>query len=122
MTRFKEFRTFWPCYFTDTLVKGTDNFWKVRGLIYGFSELRRQISYGVGKTADALMSAMRFCTTPKEYLPHYSYIFMRPEPLGIETKNMDFYMLGTMLQLDIQQGKEDLKTSDSQKDIGGTAA
>ena len=26
LTRFKEFRTFWPCSFVDLLVKGTDNF------------------------------------------------------------------------------------------------
>ena len=41
LTRFKEFRTFWTCSFVDPLVKVTDNFWKICGLIYGFNELHR---------------------------------------------------------------------------------
>ena len=44
LTRFKEFRTFWPCYFVDLLVKVIDNFWKIRGLIDGFNELCRKIA------------------------------------------------------------------------------
>ena len=38
LTSFKDFRTFWPCSFVDMLVKGTDNFWKIRGSIDGFNE------------------------------------------------------------------------------------
>ena len=49
LTRFKEFRTFWPCSFIYPSVKGTDNFCKVHGLIYGFNELRRQITSGLEK-------------------------------------------------------------------------
>ena len=75
LTRFKESRRFWPCYFFDPLVKVTDNFWKIRGLIDRFNESRRQIASGKEKTADEWMSAIRFCTTPKGDLPHYSYIF-----------------------------------------------
>ena len=46
LTRFKEFKKFWPCSFVDPLVKVTDNFWKIRGLIDGFNESRRQIASG----------------------------------------------------------------------------
>ena len=46
LTRFKEFRTFWPCSFVDPLVKFTDNFWNIRGLIDGFNESRRKIASG----------------------------------------------------------------------------
>ena len=52
LKRFKDFRTFWPCSFFDQLVKVTDNFWKIRGLIDGFNDSHRQIDSGVGKTAD----------------------------------------------------------------------
>ena len=110
MTRFKEFRTFWPCSFVDPLVKGIDKFWKIRGIYGGFNESRRQISSGVRKTSDESMSAIRFCTTPKGDLPHYSYIFRKTEPLGTKMKNMEYSRLGTMLQLDIQKGKEDMQT------------
>ena len=46
LTRFKEFVRFWPCYFVYQLVKVTDNFWNIRGLIDGFNELLRQIAPG----------------------------------------------------------------------------
>ena len=36
--------------------------------------------------------------------------------------NVDCSRLGTVLYLDIQEGKEAMKTSTFQKDIGGTAA
>ena len=71
LTRFKEFRTFWPCSFVDPLVKVTDNFWRIRGLIDGFKESRREIASGREKTTDESMNAIRFRTTPKGYLPHY---------------------------------------------------
>ena len=74
LTTFKEFRIFWPCFFVGTSVKGTNNFCKVSGMIYGFNKSRRKIASVVGKTADDSMSAMQFCTTPKLDLPHYYYI------------------------------------------------
>ena len=70
LTRFKEFRTFWPCSFVDPLIKGTNNFWKIRGLIDGFNESRGQIASGKEKNADESMSAIRFRTNPKGDLPH----------------------------------------------------
>ena len=60
------------------------------------------------------MSAIRFRTAPKGDLPHYLYIFRKPEPLGTEMKNVACSMLGTMLHLEIQKGKEDMKTSEFQ--------
>ena len=49
LTRFKEFRIFWPCSFVYPLVKVTDNFWKIRRLIDRFNESRRQIASGIEK-------------------------------------------------------------------------
>ena len=121
MTRFKEFRKFFPCYFVDPLVKVTNNFWKIRGLIDGLNNLRRQIASGRDKTADESMSAIRFRTTPKGDLTHYSYIFGEPEPSGTEMKNVACSRLGTMLHLEIQKGKEATKKSKSQSVLGGTA-
>ena len=37
-------------------------------------------------------------------------------------KNVTYYRLRNMLHLDIQNGKEDMKTLEYQKEIGGTAA
>ena len=49
LTSFNEFRTFLPCSFVDPLVKVTDNFWKIRGLIDGFNESRSKIASGKEK-------------------------------------------------------------------------
>ena len=75
-------------------------------MIDRFNESRRQIDSRVEKTEDESMSAIQFFTTPKGYLPHYSNIFRKPEPLDTYIKNVDFSRLGTMLYLDIQKGKE----------------
>ena len=99
LTRFRDFRKFWPSSFVDPLVKGVDNLWKILGLIDGFNESCRHIASGVGKTADESMSAIRFCTTPKGYLPHYSFILRKPDTLGTEMKNVVCLRLGTMLNL-----------------------
>ena len=72
--------------------------------------------------ADELMSAMQFFTPPKGDLPHYSYIFRNPKPLVIDMKNVACWRLRTILHLDIQQGKEDMKKSSFQKYLGGTTA
>ena len=87
-------------------VKGTDNFWKIRGLIDRFNDSRSQIDSGVEKTADESMSAIRFRITPKGELPHYSYIFRKPEPLEKEMKNVVCSSSGTMLHLEIQKGRK----------------
>ena len=103
LTIIKDFRTFWSCSFVGLLVKGTDNFWKSRGILDGCNESCRQIAPGVEKAADESMSAIWFRTTPKWYLTQYSYIFREPEPLGTYMKNVVCSRLGNMLHLDIQK-------------------
>ena len=49
MTKFKEFRMFGTCSFTNLLVKVTNNFWKSRGLVEKSNKLHRQIASGVEK-------------------------------------------------------------------------
>ena len=78
---FKELKTFWECFFTALVLKGIYNFWKVRGVIYGFNNSRSHISSGVVKTFDDSMSVIRFRNTPKDDLPRYSYILRNPYPL-----------------------------------------
>ena len=68
------------------------------------------------------MSDIQFFTTSKGDLPHYSYIFRKPDPLGTEMKNVACSMLGTMLHLDIQRSKEAIKTSTFQHFLIGTTA
>ena len=55
-------------------------------------------------------------------LPHYSYIFRMPEPLGTEMKNVACSRLRTMLHLEIQKGKVAMNKSTFQRELGGTSA
>ena len=120
LIRFKEFNSFCPCYFKSPPVKGIDILWKFWGFIGRFNDLYRQITSGVEKTADESMSAIRFCTTPKVDLPHYSPILRMTEPLGTEIKNVACYRLGIVLHLDIHKGEENMNTLTYQKQIRGT--
>ena len=79
-------------------------------MIDRFNESRRQIDSRVEKTEDESMSAIQFFTTPKVDLPHYSYIFRKPDPLGTDMKNVACLRLGMMLHLDIQKGEKAMKT------------
>ena len=78
LKRFKQFRLFWPSSFVDPLIKGTNNFWKVRGLIDGFNEFLRQIASGVERRQ---MSRW----VPCDFLPPLKEIYRTtPIFLGIQ--------------------------------------
>ena len=68
------------------------------------------------------MSAIRFRTTPKGDLPHYSYIFRYQETLGTDTKNVACLWLGNILYLEIQKGNEATDIEKFQQQIEGTTA
>ena len=85
--------------------KGTDNFWRVQGVIGVFERSLRKISSGVKNTTYELMSVKHFCNTPKDYLPHYLFIFRKTETLGIYLQNVNYSRLGTMLYLKIKRGR-----------------
>ena len=55
-------------------------------LIDGFNETCNNIAASYLKIGDESMSEIRFRTTEKGNLPHLSYIFRKPEPLGTEFK------------------------------------
>ena len=75
-------------------------------MIDGSNNSRGNISLGVEKTDDELMSAIRFRTTPKGDLTHYLFIFNNTESLGAELNKSAYYRLVTMLYLDIQKWEE----------------
>ena len=49
------------------------------------------------------MSAIRFWTTVKGNLPHLSFIFHKPEPLGTEFKKIVFLSHGTCYSLNYRE-------------------
>ena len=100
----------------------TDEWWKAKHLFDGFNTACKNIAASFLKVGDESMSAIRFRTTTKGNLPHLSYIFRKPEPLGTEFKTVACSVAGALLLIKVQRGKEGMKDSRYQKDLGATAA
>ena len=83
---------------------------------------RARILPPVFEVGDESMSAIWFRTTAKGYLPHLSYIFRNLEPLGTEFKTVACSVTGDLLFIEVQRGKEGMKDSRYQKEIGATTA
>ena len=80
-------------------------------LIDGFNAECNNITASSLKVRDESMSEIRFRTTAKGNLPHLSYIFCKPEPLGIEFNTFECYVTGELLFIEVQRGKEGMKQS-----------
>ena len=78
-------------------------------LIYGLNTACKNIAASYLKVGDESMSAISFCTTEKGNLLHFSYIFCKPEPLGIEFKTVSCSVTGALLFIEFKRGKEGIK-------------
>ena len=84
LTRRKQFIRFWPQGFDSEAYMNTDEWWREKLLSDGFNTACKNIAASFLKVGDESMSAIRFWTTAKGNLPHLSYIFRKPDPLGTE--------------------------------------
>ena len=87
-------------------------------LIYGFNAACNNIDASFLKVGDESMSAIYFWTKAKGDLPHLSYIFYKPEPLGTEFKTVVCYVTGELLFIKVQIKKEGMKHIKYQKELG----
>ena len=71
--------------------------WRAKLLIDGFNGVRKNIASSFLKVGDESMSAIRFRTTSKGNLPHLSYIFRKPDPLGTEFNKVACYVTGDLI-------------------------
>ena len=78
---------------------------KIHSVISGFNAAFKNIAVSSMNVRDESMSAIRFWTTAKGNLPHLSYIFRKPEPLGTEFKTVSCYVTGALLSLEVQRRK-----------------
>ena len=85
--------------------KETYEWWTVNLLIYCFNVARNNIAESSLNVGDDSMSVIRFCTKTKGNLPHLSYIFCKPEPLGAEFKTVACSVTGSLLFIEVQRGK-----------------
>ena len=78
-------------------------------MIDGFNEAFSNIASSYLKVGDEYIRVIRSSTTPKGKLPHLSYIFRKPEPLGTEFKTVACSVTGALIFLDIHRGNEGMK-------------
>ena len=74
------------------------------------------------KVGDESMSAIRFRTKAKGNLPHLSYIFRKTETLVTMFRKFACYVTWALLFIEVKSGKEGMKDSRYQHDMGETAA
>ena len=74
------------------------------------------------KVGDESMSVIQFCTTSKGDLPYLYYVFRKTEPLGAEFMMVACYVKVSLVFLDIQRGKEEMKSSWYYLELGSTYA
>ena len=67
------------------------------------------------------MSAIRFQTTEKGNLPHLSYIFRNPEPLGTEFNTVVCSIIGDLIFIEVQRDKEVMKHINYKNELAATA-
>ena len=99
------FRKYFPQGFDSEADKETDEWWRVKLLIDGFNTEFNNIAASFLKVGYESMSAIRFRTTAKGNLPHLSYIFCKPEPLGVEFKTVACSVKGVFIFIEVQIGK-----------------
>ena len=86
----------------------------------GFNTACKNIDASFLKVGDESMSAIRFRTTAKGNLPHLSYILCKPDPLSTEFKTVACSVTGALLFIEVQRGKEGMKHSKYQQELGAT--
>ena len=100
----------------------TYEWWRAKLLFDGFNTACKNVAASFWKVGDESMSAIWFRTTEKGNLPHLSYIFRKPEPLGTDFKTVACSVTGALLSTKVQRGKQGMKDSRYQQELGATAA
>ena len=91
-------------------------------LMDGFNEECSNIASGYLNVGDESMSAMQFRTMSKGDLPHLYYISQKPEPLGTEFNTVAWSVRGALIFLEIQRGKEGMKSGRYHLELGAADA
>ena len=89
--------------------------------IGGCNEVCKNIRASYLNVGDEFMSAFRFWTKAKGDLPHLSYIFSKPDPMGTEFKTVACYVTGSLQFVEVQIVKKGMSNSKYQNQLGSTA-
>ena len=75
-------------------------------LIGGFNEACNNIAVSYLEVGGDSISAIIFWTTVKGNLPHLSYIFCKPEPLGTKFKTVSCSVTGSFLFVEVHRERK----------------
>ena len=75
-------------------------------LIDGFNAACKNIASSYLEVGDEFMSVIRFWTTKKGNLPHLSYMFCKPEPLGKSSRQLPVMLQVTCYSLKSREGRK----------------
>ena len=85
--------------------KATYKWWRSTHLINFSNEACKNIAANYLKVGNESMRVISFWKMAKGKLPHLSYIFGKPSPLGTEFKIVSCYITGTLLFVEFHIGK-----------------
>ena len=97
LTRGKEFIKYWPKVFDLEEEKSTDEWWWSNFSVNAFNAAFKNIADSSLKVWDESMIEIRFRTTAKRKLPHLSYIFRKPEPMGEALNTVSSYVTENLI-------------------------
>ena len=97
LIREKELRNYWPKIFEPKEDKDKYEWWREKLLIDGFNESCKNTTASYLKVEDEFMIEIRFRTIENGNLPHLSYIFCNPDPLGSEFNTLTCSVTGALL-------------------------
>ena len=60
--------------------------WKCMNIVDSFARAQGMVTYSILEARNGSISAINFSKIPKGYLPHFSFIFHNPGPLGSKFK------------------------------------
>ena len=87
-------------------------------LINGFNEACKNIAASYLKVGDESTSEISFRMEAKGNLPHLSYIFLKPYPLGTEFNTVTCSVKGDLVFIKVKRRNERTKHSKYQNQIG----
>ena len=120
--RFREWRSYIPFFYKDAGVKDSDPWWEFVTAVNDFNHNRLELLIPSNHLCiDECMSAWRPRKTDTGKLPNLTHIPRKPEPLGSEFKCTACSQTGCMLNLEIQKGKEAMKSMEHNRALGSTA-
>ena len=121
--RFNALRRYAPWAFADAGKLATDKWSMLSPVVKAYNDNRRRTIRRTGVIVlDESMSAWKPRATKTGGLPNITFIRRKPKPLGTEFKTACDGLFRILLHLEIQEGREAMRSKPKFKELGATTA